>query len=80
MVDADHGQWEIGRLGAELDWNSRLGESRVDIVDGDRVVRVSGVAGDVANDGELPVRRRKRRLVDEGRYLRRQVDAVNKHI
>lgn len=49
MVDADEGEGRGGRGGDE---QGGVGEGGVAVVDGDGVMRVGGVAADVADDGE----------------------------
>jgi hypothetical protein len=48
VVDRDDAE-----VGEAIDGNGRLVKSRVDAVDWDGVVRVRGVARDVADDGEF---------------------------
>lgn len=67
-----------------LPWhiNCRLVESRVDSVDGNRVVGVGGVATDINNDSESPLGSHgvDRFGRDERRNLHAQVDAVDKDV
>lgn len=57
-----------------------LVECGVNVVDGDGVVRVGGVAADVAYNAELAVRGLKALLVDERRNGLGEVDAVDKDV
>ena len=57
-----------------------LAESGVDVVDGDGVVGVGGVARDVADDTQAARLSRQRLGVDEGRDLGGEVDAVDEDI
>lgn len=52
MIDTDDGQGRAVTIW-KLDRYCRVREDGVDIVDGDGVVWVRGVAGDVADDGEV---------------------------
>lgn len=53
VVDANDTQWEVIGFRGELNGDSRLVESGVDVVDRDRVVRVGGVARHITNNTQL---------------------------
>lgn len=80
VVDADHAQRQTVAALGEGDGHGWLGEGGVDVVDGNGVVRVGGVAGDVADDAEAAGLGGQRLGVDEGRDLGREVDAVNEDV
>lgn len=80
VVDADHAQRKVVRTGVQLDGNCGTIKGCVDVVDGDRVVWVRGVARYVAHNAQLAAGCGKRLRVDERRNLRRQIDAVDKNI
>jgi hypothetical protein len=80
VVDANHAERQVIAALGKLDRHGGFAEGGVDVVDGDRVVRVGGVAGDVANDAQAAGLCRERLGVDEGRDLGRQVDAVDEDI
>jgi hypothetical protein len=62
------------------DGDRRLVERRVDVVDGDGVVRIRGVAADIAHDAEFAVGGREAGAVHERRDGVRQVDAVDEDV
>lgn len=80
MVDADHAQRKVVRTGIQFHGDCGTIESCVDVVDGDRVVWVRGVARHVAHDAQLAAGCGKRLRIDERRDLRRQVDAVDEDV
>ena len=80
VINTDHAQWQLRRTFWQLDGYSGLGEGGVDVVDGDRIVRVRGVAGDVADDGEFAGRGGEGLGVDEGRDFGGEVDAVYENV
>ena len=59
MVDADYAERDLTGTSWQLDRYSGFVESGVDIVDWDRVVRIRGIAGDIAHDAELARLRRQ---------------------
>jgi len=63
-----------------VDGHSGSAEGRVDVVDGDRVVRVRGVARDVADDAQLAVGRGEGFRGDEGGDFGGEVDAVDEDV
>lgn len=80
VVDADHAQRQTVAALGKRDRHCGLAESGVDVVDGDRVVRIGGVAGDVADNAQAARLSRQRLGVDEGRDLGGEVDAVDEDI
>lgn len=77
MIDRDDGQARR-RLGGDMHGGPL--ERGIDVVDGDRVVRVGRVARDVADDRQPPARRGQRLPVDKRRDGRRQIDAVDEDV
>lgn len=78
MVDGDDGQpWPVA---LDLDLDCGLVKGCVDVVDGDRVVGVCGVAADIAHDAQLPAILLQALHVDEWRDRLGQVDAVDKDV
>lgn len=80
VVDADDAEGQAVAALGQGHGDRRVGEGGVDVVDGDGVVGVSSVAGDIADDAEATRLRGERLGVDEGGDLGRQVDAVNEHV
>ena len=80
VVDADNAQWQTVAALRERHWYCGLAEGGVDVVDGDRVVGVGGVARDVADNAQAARLSRQRLGVDEGRDLGGEVDAVDEDI
>lgn len=80
MIDADHTQWQLTGSAWQLHRDGRVGEGGVDFVDGNGIVRVRGIAGDIAHDAQLACRGRQGLGVDEGRDLGGEVDAVDEDI
>ena len=80
MVDANHAQWWVSCASVNVDRG--LVERGVDVVDGEGVVGVGGVARDVNNDAEATGRAGglDGRLVEEGGNLGGEVDAVDKDV
>lgn len=64
----------------DLDLDGRLVKCSVDVVDGDRVVRVRRVAADIADNTELAARRLEALAVDKRRDGLGQVDAVDEYV
>jgi hypothetical protein len=80
VIDADDAEWQVVAALGELHGHGGFAESGVDVVDGDRVVRVGGVAGDVADDAQAARLGGERLGVDEGGDLGGQVDAVDEDV
>lgn len=80
VVDADDAERQIVAALGERHRHRGLGEGRVDVVDGDGVVGVGGVARDVADDAQAARIGGQRLGVDERRDLSREVDAVDEDI
>lgn len=80
VVDADNAQWQTVAALRERHWYCGLAEGGVDVVDGDGVVGVGGVAGDVADNAQAARLSRQRLGVDEGRDLGGEVDAVDEDV
>jgi hypothetical protein len=80
VVDADDTKRQVVAALGERHGHGRLAEGGVDVVDGDRVVRVGGVAGDVADDAQAARLGGERLGVDEGRDLGGEVDAVDEDV
>jgi len=80
VVDADDAQRQTVAALREGHWYCGLAEGGVDVVDGDGVVGVGGVAGDVTDDAQAARLSRQRLGVDEGRDLGGEVDAVDEDI
>lgn len=80
VVNADHAQRQAVATLGERDGHCRFRECGVNVVDGNRVVRVGGVAGDVADDAQAARLSGQRLSIDEGRDLGGEVDAVNEDI
>jgi hypothetical protein len=80
VVDADDTERQFVAALGERDGHGRFAEGGVDVVDGDRVVGVGGVARDVADDAQTARLGGERLGVDEGRDLGRQVDAVDEDV
>jgi hypothetical protein len=80
VVDADDAEWQVVAALGERDRHGRFAEGGVDVVDGDGVVGVGGVAGDVTDDAQTARLGGERLGVDEGRDLGRQVDAVDEDV
>lgn len=80
MIYADDAKWEVGGSRLKLDRNGRLVKGSVDVVYGDRVVRVGGVTRYIADYRKLAARRGKRLLIDEWRDFGGEVDAVDEDI
>jgi hypothetical protein len=80
VIDADDAEWQVVAALGELHGHCGLAEGGVDVVDGDRVVRVGGVAGDVADDAQAARLGGERLGVDEGGDLGGQVDAVDEDV
>jgi hypothetical protein len=78
VVDGDNRQRRPVTLDIDLD--SGLVECGVDAVDGNGVVRVGGVAADVADDAELAAGALEARAVDKRRDGLGQVDAVDEDV
>lgn len=78
MVDRDDG--ELGAVTLNLDVDGGLVESGVDVVHGDGVVRVCGVAADIADNAQLAIRRLQALHVDERWDGLGEVDAVDKDV
>jgi len=78
MVDGDDGQSRSVAL--DMDTDGRLVEGGVDVVDGNGVVWVCGVAAHIADDAELALGRLQALLVDERRNRLGEVDAVDEHV
>lgn len=80
VVDADDAQRQTVAALGESHGHCRLREGGVDVVDGDGVVGVSGVARDVADDAQAARLSGQRLGVDEGRDLGGEVDAVHEDV
>ena len=80
MVDADDAEGQAVAALGQRDGDGGLAEGGVDVVDGDGVVRVGGVAGDVADDAEAAGGGGEGLGVDEGRDLGGEVDAVDEDV
>lgn len=80
VVDADDAQRQAVAALGQWHGNRRAGEGGVDVVDGNRVVGVGGVARDVADDTEAARGGRERLCVNERRDLGGQVDAVDEDV
>lgn len=78
MVDGDDGQ--RGPVTLDIDLDGGLVECGVDVVDGNGVVGVGGVAADVADDAELAAGALEARAVDKRRDGLGQVDAVDEDV
>lgn len=78
MIDRDDRQ--PGAVALNGHPNGRLVKGSVDVVDGDRVVRVCGVAADVADDAQLALGRLQALLVDERWNGLGEVDAVDEDV
>lgn len=70
VVNADDAQRQVIGFGRELDRNSWLVESGVDVVDRNWIVRVGGIAGHIADNTQLPAWGSERRLIDKRWNLR----------
>jgi hypothetical protein len=80
VVDTDHAQGQTVATLGKRNRHGRLAEGGVDIVDGDRVVRVGGVARDITDNAQAARLSGQRLGVDEGRDLGGEIDAVDKDI
>ena len=80
MVNADDAEGQVVAALGKRDGHCGLGEGGVDVVDGDGVVGVGGVAGDVADDAQAARIGGQRLGIDEGRDLGGEVDAVDEDI
>ena len=80
VVDADDAQRQAVAALGEGNGNCGLAEGGVDVVDGDGVVGVGGVARDIADDAQAARLSRQRLGVDERRNLGGEVDAVDEDI
>ena len=80
VVDADDAQRQTVAALGESHGHCGLRECGVDVVDGDGVVGVGGVAGNIADDAQAARLSRKRLGVDEGRNLGAEVDAVDEDV
>jgi hypothetical protein len=80
VIDADHAEGQTVAALGKRNRHGRLAEGGVDVVDGDRVVGVGGVARDVADDAQAARLRGERLGIDEGRDLGGEVDAVDENI
>lgn len=80
VVDADNAQRQIVAALGESHGHCGLAESGVDVVNGNGVVGVGGVAGDVADDTQAARLSGQRLGVDERRNLGREVDAVDEDV
>jgi hypothetical protein len=80
VVDADDAQWQTVAALGESHGHCGLREGGVDVVDGDGVVGVGGVAGDVADDAQAARLSGQRLGVDERRDLGAEVDAVDEDV
>jgi hypothetical protein len=80
VVDADDAQRQTVAALRERHWHCGLAEGGVDVVDGDGVVRVGGVARDIADNAQAARLSRQRLSVDEGRDLGGEVDAVDEDV
>ena len=69
VVDADDAQRQTVAALGESHGHCGLRECGVDVVDGDGVVGVGGVAGNIADDAQAARLSRQRLGVDEGRNL-----------
>ena len=80
MVDRDDGQARV--TFARVDVDGRFVKGGVDVVDGERVVGVGSVARYVDDDAETTrgTSGLDRRLVEERRDFRGEVDAVDKNL
>lgn len=78
MVNRDDGQ--RGPVALDVNLDGGLVEGGVDVVDGDGVVRVGGVAADVADDAEVAAGALEALAVDKGRDGLGQVDAVDEDV
>lgn len=58
MIDADYAQGQITGTRWQMDWYRGSIEGCVDVVDRDWVVRVRGIAGNVAHHAKLATRGR----------------------
>lgn len=67
MVNADDGQWDGVLVIVNLDGDCGVFECSVDAVNGERVVWVCGVAGDVNDDAEVAAGLGQEVVVDKGR-------------
>jgi hypothetical protein len=80
VVNADHAEGQTVAAFGKRNRHGRLAESGVDVVDGDRVVRVGGVARDITDNAQAARLSGQRFGVDEGRNLGGEVDAVDEDI
>jgi len=80
VIDADDAEWQTVAAFGQSDGHCRLAECGVDVVDGDGVVGVGGVARDVADDAQAARLSGQRLGIDEGRNLGGEVDAVDKDV
>jgi extradiol dioxygenase family protein len=80
VVDADDAERQVVATLGERHRHGRLAEGGVDVVNGDRVVGIGGVAGDVADDAQAARLGGERLGVDEGRDLGGEVDAVDEDV
>ena len=78
MINGDDGK--LRTISFHLNANSWLVKGSVDVVDGDWVVRVGGIAAHVAYNTELAVGRLEALNVHERRNWLREVDAVDEDI
>jgi hypothetical protein len=80
VVNADHAEGQTVTTLRKGNRHGRLAEGGIDVVDGNRVVRVGGVTRHVANNAQAARLSGQRLGVDEGRDLGGEVDAVDKDI
>ena len=80
MVDADYRQWDLVRAGRQIHRNARFVESCVDVIYWNWIVRVCGVAGNVADHAQFAIWRGQGVAVDEWRDLSREINAVDEYI
>lgn len=78
VVDGDDGQ--SGAVALYVNLDGGLVEGGVDIVDGDGVVGVGGVAADVADNAELAAGALEALAIDEGRDGLGEVNAVDEDV
>jgi hypothetical protein len=78
MVDGDDRQ--LRAIAWYRNVHSGLIECGVDVVDGNRVVWVCGVAAHITDNAQLALRRLEALLVDKGRDGLGQVDAVDEDV
>lgn len=80
MIDTDHTQRQVVRTRGQVDGSGRLSESRVDVVDGNRIMGIGGIAGDITDDRKFAVGRGERVQGDERRNFCRKIDAVDEDV